>query len=161
MTDNDPFPDIRDAEPENAEAIFELQRLAFRRQALLYDDPALPPLVQTLEELRTDFRTHTFLKAVTGDRIVGSVRGRVEGDVCFVSRLIVHPEVQNRGVGKALMRAIEERFDSVVRYELYTGHKSVKNLALYEGLGYVRFREEPQSDKVMLIHMRKERTTGR
>lgn len=149
--------DIRAATAADAEEIVKLQKLAFRGQGLLYHDFTLPPLVQTLEELACDFKTHVFLKAVHRENIIGAVRGRADGHTAHISRLIVHPEYQNRGIGKRLMTAIENRFNDVRRYELFTGHLSAKNLALYEKIGYRKFAEKPQSDKVMLICMEKMR----
>lgn len=150
--------DIRDASASDAAEILEIQKLAFRGQGILYNDFMLPPLVQTLEELIQDFKKHVFLKALYEGRVVGSIRGRAEGGTCFISRLSVHPEYQNRGIGKKLMLAIEKRFDSVRRYELYTGQKSEKNIALYARLGYREFERKPQSTKVMLICLEKKKT---
>jgi ribosomal protein S18 acetylase RimI-like enzyme len=150
--------DIPDASVADAAAIWEIQRLAFHQQGLLYNDFTLPPLVQTLEELIRDFKTHIFLKALYDGKIVGSVRGRTEGDTCFISRLIVHPDHQNRGIGKKLMHAIESKFSGARRYELFTGHKSERNLALYQSLGYHEYDRKPQSDSVMLVRMEKRKT---
>ena len=125
---------------------------------MLYNDFALPPLVQTLDELIQDFREHAFLKALSDGKIVGSVRGRFESDTCFISRLIVHPDYQNKGIGKKLMHAIESRFSNARRYELFTGHKSEKNLALYTRLGYREFARKPQGANVTLICLEKRRT---
>ncbi len=149
--------EIREAAPSDAGEILEIQKSAFHHQGILYNDFKLPPLVQTLDDLIRDFKTHVFLKADYQGKIVGAVRGRGEGNTCHISRLCVHPDHQNRGIGKKLMLAIEERFKTVARYELFTGHKSVKNLALYEKLGYSKFDEKAQGDKVMLICMEKGR----
>jgi ribosomal protein S18 acetylase RimI-like enzyme len=146
---------ICDASVPDAAEILAVQKLAFHGQGVLYDDLTLPPLVQTLEELIQDFRTHAFLKAVREGKIVGSVRGRTEGDTCFISRLIVHPDHQNSGIGKKLMHAVESKFSDARRYELFTGDKSGKNLALYRDLGYREYKKKPQSANVMLICMEK------
>jgi GNAT superfamily N-acetyltransferase len=71
--------------------------------------------------------------------------------------LIVHPDHQNRGIGKKLMHAIENKFSSARRYELFTGDKSEKNLALYGKLGYSKYMKKPQSTNVMLICMEKKK----
>lgn len=150
--------DIQIASEADAAGILEVQKLAFHGQALLYNDFTLPPLVQTLEELVRDFKTHVILKAVRKGRIVGAVRGRVEGATCHISRLSVHPDHQGRGIGKKLMHAIEERFSGAARYELFTGHKSKKSFVLYGKLGYRMFMEKRQSEKVTLICMEKVRS---
>lgn len=146
---------IRDASEADAAEILEIQKLAFHGQAVLYGDCTLPPLVQTLEELIRDFTSHVFLKALDEGKIVGSVRGRQQGNTCFLSRLIVRPDHQNRGIGKMLMHAIESKFSGVPRFELFTGHRSERSLALYAKLGYREFQRKPQSDTVLLICMEK------
>ena len=147
--------EIREALESDAEELLKVQKLAFQGQAVLYNDFTLPPLTQTVEELRGDFRTYLFLKAVLDGKIVGSVRGRSKGSTCRISRLFVHPDHQNKGIGRVLMSAVEEKFKSARRYELFTDHKSEKNLALYEKLGYSRFSEKPQGDKGTLIGLAK------
>jgi len=147
--------DILDASTLDAAAIWEIQRLAFHQQAILYNDFKLPPLVQTLEELTQDFELHTFLKAINEKKIIGSVRGKAEGTTCHISRLMVHPDYQDKGIGKMLMLAIEEKFGDAQRFELFTGHKSGKNLALYVKLGYCEYKRIRQSSKVTLICMEK------
>jgi len=147
--------DICEASEQDAAEMLAIQKLAFHGQGILYNDFTLPPLVQTLEELVRDFRTYAFLKALYDGEIVGSVRGRSEGGTCQISRLIVHPDYQNRSIGKKLMHAIESKFSGASRYELFTGDKSEKNLALYGKLGYRMYKKKPQSTKVMLICMEK------
>jgi ribosomal protein S18 acetylase RimI-like enzyme len=150
--------EIREAAPSDAGEILEIQKSAFHHQGILYNDFELPPLVQTLDDLIQDFKTHVFLKADYQEKIVGTVRGRGVGNTCHISRLCVHPDHQNRGIGKKLMLAIEEMFGAVRRYELFTGHKSRKNLALYEKLGYRKFGEKNQGESVILICMEKWRS---
>lgn len=149
--------EIHAASESDAAEILEVQKQAFYRQGVLYDDFELPPLVQTLEELILDFKAHVFLKALYQGKIVGSVRGATIGMTCHISRLFVHPDHQNRGIGKKLMHAIEDRFSTARRYELYTGHRSEKSLVFYAKLGYREFQRKPQSDSVMLICMEKQR----
>ena len=148
---------IIEATESDAREILEIQKLAFHRQGILYHYPTLPPLVQTLEELKRDFKAHGYLKAVHQDKIVGTARGRVSGDTCHVSRLSVHPDHQDRGIGKMLMRSTEEKFSGVRRYVRCTGHKSTKNIALYQKLVYRGYARRPQSASVMLICMEKYR----
>ncbi len=155
MENDDLAIDINEATESDAEKILEIQKLAFHGQGILYNDFTLPPLVQTPEELVRDFRTYAFLKALSDGKIVGSVRGRCESDTCQISRLIVHPDYQNKGIGKKLMHAIENKFSSASRYELFTGDKSEKNLALYGELGYRQFARKPQSSNVTLICLEK------
>jgi hypothetical protein len=59
------------------------------------------------------------------------------------------------GFGKQLMLAIEAVFSNALRFELFTGFKSEKNLYLYQKLGYKVFKEEKVSDRVGLRYLEK------
>ncbi len=124
------------------EVILALQKLAYQSEAQRYNDFDLPPLRQTLEEIQADFARMAFFKAMVGERIVGSVRGYVKDDTCYIGRLIVHPDLQNRGIGTQLMRAVEHHFSTARRFELFTGHKSEPALHLYHKLGYREFKRQ-------------------
>jgi ribosomal protein S18 acetylase RimI-like enzyme len=143
------------ASPEDAEAILTLQKLAYQSEARLYNDFAIPPLRQTIEELRQEFTRKTVLKATLEGRIIGSVRGFQQGDTCHVERLMVHPEFQGRGLGTALMGHLERAFPQARRAELFTGHKSELNIRLYERLGYASFRQEPVTENLCFVFMEK------
>lgn len=53
---------IVQAEEADLEAILELQRLAYQGEARLLNDFSIPPLMQTLEEMKEEFRSGIFLK---------------------------------------------------------------------------------------------------
>jgi len=147
--------EIAGASVSDAEAILALQKLAYRSEAEIYNDFQIPPLTQTLAELREDFKKQVFLKAVADARVVGSVRMFEKHGTAFIGRLIVHPDFQNRGLGTALMWRIESEFKSSQRFELFTGHKSEKNIRFYHRLGYSMFREEKVSDALTMVYMEK------
>ena len=91
---------IVQAEEADLEAILELQRLAYQGEARLLNDFSIPPLMQTLEEMKEEFRSGIFLKAVDEKgKIVGSVRGTLRGDTLLIGKLMVHPEHQGSGRG--------------------------------------------------------------
>ncbi len=113
--------EILRAARSDAPAILKLQKVAYQREAALYDDWAIPPLTQTLEQLDQEFDERTFLKAADGSRLIGSVRASMHEGTCEIGRLIVHPESQRRGIGTRLLLAIEAEFPSAGRFELFTG----------------------------------------
>jgi ribosomal protein S18 acetylase RimI-like enzyme len=141
----------------DAGEILTLQRAAYQSEALLYGDPALPPLVQTLSDLVHELDEATALKAVRAGRIIGSVRARIDGTVGHIARLVVAPDVQGGGLGTRLMHEIETRlYDRVQRFELFTGARSEGNLRLYTRLGYREVRRTTVTPALTLIYLAKD-----
>ena len=70
---------------------------------------------------------------------------------------MVKPDSQNKGIGTNLMQAIEEHFRMADRYELFTGHRSTRNLYLYRKLGYREFKQVPVNDLIVLVFLEKYR----
>jgi len=137
------------------EAILALQRLAYQSEARIYEDFDIQPLRQTLEELRQECARSLVFKAIDeAGELVGSVRAYAENDTTYINKLIVSPEHQNQGLGKRLLEAAENAFSSH-RFELHTGHNSMKNLALFERCGYVRFKEEAGRPTLRLVYLEK------
>jgi ribosomal protein S18 acetylase RimI-like enzyme len=116
----------------------------------------MPQIEQTLESLTAEFNNCTILKASLANRIVGSVRAYNHDDTCYISRLVVLPEYQNRGIGKALMKEIENQFKNIVnRYELFTGSRDQRNQYLYNRLGYKPFKTEYLNNEITFVFMEK------
>lgn len=135
--------EILDATVADAPAIVKLQKLSYLSEAAIYNDFSIHPLTQTAEELIADFHLKTILKAVRDERIIGSVNGCMRDSVCLIGRLMVHPDFQGWGIGKLLMQAVEERFPAAQSWELFTGEMSLRNIHMYEQLGYRIVRREP------------------
>ncbi|MCS7462681.1 GNAT family N-acetyltransferase [Paenibacillus doosanensis] len=145
---------VERASVSDAEEILPLQKLAYRSEAEIYNDFTIEPLAQTLEELRQQFDNHVILKASMDGTIIGSVRAYDQDGTCYIGKLMVHPNHQNKGIGKLLMNAIEELFPAS-RYELFTGSKSERNIALYEKLGYGVFKERLITSDFSLVYFEK------
>lgn len=146
------------ADISDAAEILALQKLAYQSEAVIYDDWSIPPLTQTLDEIKKEFTGTIFLKARHSGRIIGSVRGSTHDGTCNIGRLIVDPEFQHKGTGSRLMSAIEAEFPDAKRFELFTGTRSAGNIRLYEKLGYIVFRKERLSPQVELVFMEKWRS---
>ena len=54
---------IEPAAVADAAEILDLQKRAFAIEAELYQNQNIPPLTQTLEQIRAEFNDHLFLKA--------------------------------------------------------------------------------------------------
>jgi ribosomal protein S18 acetylase RimI-like enzyme len=159
--------EIKQASLEDADMILQLQIQAYLTEAEIYNDYGIPPLIQSFNEIKQEFSQQIFLKAIKkreeqeeegGDQtmtIVGSVRAYHERGTAYIRRLIVKPEYQNKGVGTKLMQAIEPHFKFANRYELFTGHKSTRNLHLYQKLGYYEFKRVPVNESLTMVFLEK------
>jgi hypothetical protein len=47
------------------------------------------------------------------------------------------------------------------RYELFTGHRSARNLYLYRKLGYREFKRIPVNESIILVFLEKYRNNNR
>lgn len=146
---------ITQASVDDAATILELQNLAYQSEAQLYNDFHIPPLTQTLNELKSDFIHAVFLKAENEIEIIGSVKGHRSGNTCYIERLIVHPDYQGQGVGTVLMQQIELCFGQAQRFELFTGHESKRNIQLYERLGYKVFKSKEITSDLSFVFLEK------
>ena len=134
-----------------------MQIHAYLSEAEIYNDYSIPPLIQTLKEIREEFSQQVFLNAIEEGEIVGSVRAYLEKGTAYIGRLTVKSDFQNKGVGTKLMQAIEEHFRMADRYELFTGHRSARNLYLYRKLGYRPSSIQVVNDLIILVFLEKYR----
>jgi GNAT superfamily N-acetyltransferase len=147
---------IERATVEDAGEILTLQRAAYVSEAQLHGDPFLAPLVESLDQMRKMVAGSLVLKATVGTRMAGAVRGRFNERTCLVGRLVVAPDLQGRGIGGALMRALEAEASALAdSCVLFTGHLSEINLRMYRRLGYAETHRERVADHLTLVHMRK------
>lgn len=149
---------ISEAVIDDALKILALQRHAYLSEATLNHDFQIPPLTETLQDIHQEFKRQTFFKAVTDSRIIGSARAMLEEGTCYISRVIVHPDLQGCGLGCRLMARIEAQASDAKRFELFTGEKSERNLKFYAKLGYREFkRVEREGDRTGLVYLEKVR----
>lgn len=151
---------IIEAKIGDAVKILSLQKLAYRSEAELYGDFNIEPLKQTVSDVEKAFEDYLILNYIEDGELVGSVRAYQEDETCYIGKLMVHPDFQNKGIGKALMNEIERQFN-VERFELFTGSKSEKNISFYEKLGYAGYKTEKlEREETIFIFMEKSAKAG-
>ena len=148
---------IRDIRDEDAGEVLTLQRAAFVQEAIIYDSVRMPPLTQTLDELRAELADNLGLVALRGTRMAGAVRARREADLLLVGRLAIAPDLQGLGIGSQLLVAVEDRGrkEGCREAELFTGSLSEANLRLYESLGYHESQRVDGDDGIQQVFLRK------
>ena len=148
---------IKSAEKKDLNNILELQYLAYQSEARICNNPNIPPLTQTIEEVEAELEKGIFLKAIDEKgKIIASVRAFSENNTLFIGKLMVLPDLQGKGIGTRLLDEIE-RICPHSRYELFTSSKSERNIKLYERQGYKKYKEQDLSDDLKLIYLEKDR----
>lgn len=156
-------PIVRLAARHELPGVLEVQRQAFTRVSEMFEIPQdeMPPLTETVDDLeRLADEGYRFFVAVSGGRVVGTVRGVMRPDgVVEIGRLGVDEAHLRRGLARRLMTALEDSWPRVRRFELFTGSRAVAPLGLYGSMGYRRFEREGAPDYI--VWLAKERPDSR
>lgn len=124
---------------EAAGELLTVRRAAFVTEAQLYNDPKLPALTQTFEQLVADLQREDVITigGWIGPRLVGSVRVGLEEGRANLSRLAVVPDLQHRGIGTQLLMAVLGYLpEDTHEVWVFTGADSKQNLSLYAKQGF-------------------------
>jgi ribosomal protein S18 acetylase RimI-like enzyme len=118
-----------------ARALLSLQRAAYAVEASIIGDDRIPPLRETLDELRA--APLRWLGAFDGRRLVGAIARTEDHSEVDIHRLVVDPAAHRRGVGRALVREVLALAGGHRRTIVATGRANLPARALYESLGFV------------------------
>ncbi len=125
------------ARDADAAELLVLQRCCWVAEAIANDTLDIPPLHESLADVRAWIGEWTVLTVRDGTRLVGAVRGRLVGDTWEIGRLMVAPDLAGRGLGRRLLEQAERLAPSeTTTFELFTGARSARNIDLYERAGY-------------------------
>lgn len=136
--------------PDDAPEVTVLQRCCWMEEALANDTLAIPALHESPDDVRAwlaDWHTTGLWR---DGRLLGMVRTRRDGADLQVGRLAVAPDLRGLGVGRWLLRQAEATGEGCRRVVLSTGAASHRNLALYQGQGYVPLPGAPDGGVVSL-----------
>ncbi|GLJ60103.1 GCN5 family acetyltransferase [Microbacterium barkeri] len=149
--------DIREIREEDAGEVMTLQRAAFVSEAQIYGSADMPPLTQTLDEVRWELRENLGCVALDGGRMVGALRARTDGELLLIGRIAIAPDMQGHGIGSRLLDAVEARGASAGarEAELFTGSLSEANIRLYERQGYRETERIDEGDGTAQVFLRK------
>ena len=120
------------------------------------DNPGvpIPPLEESLEDVRTWLAECTVLVARRAGRLVAAVRARRRDEAWDIGRLMVAPDLWGQGLGRGMLQQIEDAAPAgVTTFELFTGAGSRRNQRLYKKAGY-RLRGEIEPGVVRLTKRR-------
>jgi len=147
---------IEDASRSDLPEILRVQKAAFLPIATLLNRATLAPITQTLSEIEAEYDSCFIFKYTLEGRIMGSVRAHLDGDrVCHIRKLVVLPEHQGAGIGKALMHTVHSRFFDCKKFILFTGKDVSHIVDFYLKLGYIE-KYIKMIDNTLMVYMERD-----
>lgn len=130
-------PRIVPAAPDDAPLVYRIMRESFAE----YDGVLQPQSGanrETLEDVQAAMQQGGAVLAWMGDVPAASARYRLDDDALYVGRVSVLPDYRRRGIGKAVMRYMEQvaRRHGYSRVRVGVRMSLPANVALYQSLGY-------------------------
>jgi len=134
---DDGSPVVR-AEPGDAGEILTLQRACWVQEALANDTLDVPALHESLDDVRAWLGEWDTWVVRRAGRLVGAVRGRLEGGNRWdIGRIMVAPDLQGSGLGRILLEHIQAVAPAeATSYVLFTGAGSARNQRMYRKAGF-------------------------
>jgi ribosomal protein S18 acetylase RimI-like enzyme len=119
---------------ETAQAVLQLQQVAYRVEAELIGSDGIPSLWETIEDLRTC--GEEFLGVAVNGVLVGAISWRYNEGTIDIHRLVVDPEHFRRGIATTLVRGALEAEPAAERAIVQTGSRNAPASALYQREGF-------------------------
>lgn len=139
--------------PEEAPLVRELMLAAFEEYGSMLTVPS-SAMDESVEDVAEHIRLGGAVLARVAGEAVGSGRYELRDDHVYIGRLSVLPPFRGRGIGEAMMLAMEQRGHAAGKPEARIGVRTMlpRNIALYERLGYVvtaRY-QHPRGDEIIV-----------
>jgi tRNA (guanine37-N1)-methyltransferase len=146
--------ELRPAVRGDAGELLTLQRACWVQEQQANPGVTIWALEESLDDVVRWLGEWTTLVLRREGRLVGAARGRADGDTWDVGRVMVAPDLQGQGLGRLLLRAIEDAAPAeVTSYALFTGAGSTRNQRMYKKAGY-RYRGEVEPGVVRMTRRR-------
>jgi len=133
-----------------------IQLAAYRVESELIDYPNLPPLFEEVADLQMS--SECFLGCWLGEQLVGVISFDCQHKVVEICRLVVDPTFARRGIGRQLLRAVEEYAVGWRVITVSTAERNLPALNLYEKHGYRIQQRRQLTDGLRLVGLEKVRT---
>nr|WP_281247645.1 GNAT family N-acetyltransferase [Nocardioides terrae] len=131
------------------------------QEALANDTLDIPALHESLADVEQSLGKWDHYVVRVAGRLVGAVRGRLEGDAWDIGRLMVAPDLQGRGLGRVLLDHIQAVAPpAATSYVLFTGRASAANQRMYKKAGF-RLRPELEAPPGAVVLTKPRRISGR
>lgn len=118
-----------------AEELLGLQRASYLIEAKLINFYEIPPLLETIDELREC--KESFLGYFEGTELAGAVSFTIEGETLTICRMVVHPDHFRKGIAQRLLAEVEDSNRGLAVFKVSTGKENPPAKNLYLKNGYI------------------------
>ncbi len=125
-------------EPSLLRRAWEIQRESYEIEAMLIGSRNIPPLHESLEQLRDS--NEKFFGFFVLDDLVGFVAIEEEQQFLRISRIVVSPKNFRNGIGKQLVQFLLDTEANGQKVLVSTGERNQPATALYKKLGFWKKR---------------------
>lgn len=123
------------SDEDTVQQIWELQRVAYAVEAELIGYDGIPPLQESIDELRVC--GESFLGVDDKVGFIGAVSWiRLDDGTLDICRLVVHPRTHRSGIATSLLDALDT-LEPAERTVVSTGTANIPALALYRNRGFI------------------------
>lgn len=141
------------SDPDWASGVFKLQRKSYRIEADLIHFQAIPPLIESQEQLSRSIETFF----VTGAPAELSAMIAIEHDdveTLTISRLCVNPDFMRQGLASALIHHILKLFPEKKLIKVSTGAANQPAIDCYVKAGFSVHRyEKLEKHELRIVHL--------
>ncbi|KMZ41547.1 MULTISPECIES: GNAT family N-acetyltransferase [Bacillales] len=113
---------------QTVQKLWNMQKRAYRVEAELIGTEDIPPLRESVEQLRAC--GETFYGYIEGDELAGAVSFMIEGETLDIHRMIVDPIHFRKGIASQLLASVHEHGCSKI--VVATGSLNEPAVRLYE-----------------------------
>jgi ribosomal protein S18 acetylase RimI-like enzyme len=114
--------------------LFALQRASYLVEAKLINYFEIPPLKESIDELRNC--EETFLGYFDGNELAGAVSFTLDGGEVTICRMVVHPDHFRKGIAQILLTEVENINRRISVFKVSTGRENLPAKNLYVKNGF-------------------------
>lgn len=140
------------AVPADAGELLTLQRACWVAEAIANPGVRVPAMHESYDDVRAGLAERDTYVVRRAGRLIGAVRGRLEGDAWDIGRIMIAPDLQGQGLGRILLDHIQAVAPlGATSYVLFTGRGSVRNQRMYKKAGFRLRPDLPAPDGAVVL----------
>jgi len=143
--------------PDEAQALLDIQLPAYRIEAELIGFDEIPALKDTVETLRA-CNEEGFGWWEDG-KLAGAITYEYEKEQLVICRLVVDPSHFRKGIGEALLKHLLAEKQHVAKIVVHTGAANVPAINLYKKHGFVELEEQEIAPGIKLVRLLRDHLT--